>query len=260
VTNQRLFLAASLGAVFLAIFVVTMLILLATVVPAWKEASVRDQPRPELPRATGPQIQLADPTEWRDPRVSPAPSRDGLGVRQPERFGSGYGQAGAGFDGGRSPEPYPPADWHRDRPFASGSMTERGWAEGSWPMEAYRFRPLTESERRRLESRGDSRDERSGSGSAYPDRFVGPDVVIPDGFASDWGSSPYRFRPTDPPRRQAPEPWRAIPGPQPPRSLGDPGFFQPAPQWGATPPDVPQPLPYLYPSLAPDDGHRLTVR
>jgi hypothetical protein len=250
VTNQRIFLAVSLGAVFLAIFVVTTVILLTLIVPEREAALVKARPQSEAP----PQVRLAEPTNQQYPWTS-APPRGAFDGLDTGRFEQGYGGAIGPFGSSGSREPYPPADWRRDGPVGPGWQSERGWT-----LDEYRFRPLDERERERMKSQGGSpydwpysRDER------FQDPVFSPQYRTPDGFTSDWGETPYRFRPVDPPRTD-PDSRRTTPGRQSPRSLADPGLFQQTPQWGATPPELPPPLPYLYPSLGPQENHRLTTR
>jgi hypothetical protein len=217
VMNQRLGLALAVGAIFLAIFAVTALILLILGVPE------------------------------RDPEQVGAPAP--RATRQPDRAQT--------FT---APEPYaPPAGWPDDRSFRYGSAPDQGSV-----LDGYRFRPLEERELRRLGGRTDALDDRSTAASGRDDRgFDGPvfrqDRGLPDGFTSDWGETPYRFRPTEPPR-SPPDPWRPMQEQRSPRGSTDPGLFEPPPQWGATPPVLPPPWPELYPNLVPQNDHRLTVR
>jgi hypothetical protein len=244
--NQRLYLAVALGALLLAIVVLTTVIMVTLVVPGRQAASVGDQP----PIATG----HPERTEWREPT-----SRDAFdGVRRdPYRAVEDRPWEGIGALG--SSEPDPRLDWRRDGAFAPGSSPDHGSV-----LDGYRFRPLEERELKRIAPEDYASYQRYTEGSRWRDDGFGDpaldrDAWTPDGFTSDWGASPYRFRPPDPPRVE-PDPWRRTPSPQTPRGFTDPRLFETVPQWGATPPELPLPPPYMYPSLPTQDDHRLTTR
>ncbi|WP_120798305.1 hypothetical protein [Thiocapsa rosea] len=156
--------------------------------------------------------------------------------------------------------PTPPPMWRDERAFRYGSLPDGGSV-----IDGYRFRPLDdERETSRFGGWAAIPDERSVDGSGERNRGLGDPVFrrderLPEGFTSEWGETPYRFRPTEP-SRSPPDPWRPPRDPRGPRGFTDPRLFEPPPQWGATPPMLPPPLPDLYPSLGPPNDHRLTVR
>lgn len=159
-----------------------------------------------------------------------------------------------------APDPYvPTAVWPEDRAFRYGAAQDQGSV-----LDGYRFRPLDEREVKRFGWRTDALDDGSTAASGRDDRGSdGPvfrqDSGLPDGFTSDRGETPYRFRPIEP-RGSPPDPWRPMQDQRSPRGFTDPRPFEPPPQWGATPPLLPPPWPDLYPNLVPHNDHRLTVR
>jgi hypothetical protein len=262
--NQRLDLAVALGAIFLAIFVVTTAILLTLRLserePETSQVSVDDadyslsrpEQRPEDRRID----RRADRAEDRAGTFVP-PDLDPSRLR-----------------------------WRDDRNYGYGAVPDQGSTFGG-----YRFRPLEEGELRRFEASSAAREDRSSDwsggwtsdrsadlstgrpddrsrgwpadGSARGDRGLedpvfSEDPWLPDNATSDWGTTPYRFRPTDPPRAE-PGSRRPTQPPRVPRGSMAPGLFGPPPQWGATPFESPPPWPDLYPSLVSPNEHRLTV-
>ncbi len=155
--------------------------------------------------------------------------------------------------------PTSPPVWRDERSFRYGSLREGGSA-----IDGYRFRPLDEREASRFGGWAATPEDRSADGFGERDRGLGAPVFrrddrLPQGFTSEWGETPYRFRPTEP-SRSAPDTRRPPREPRGPRGFTDPRLFEPPPQWGSTPPMLPPPLPDLYPSLGPPNDHRLTLR
>jgi hypothetical protein len=253
--NQRLFLAVALGAVFLATVVVTTIVLVNWIVPRPEIAALRER---------------AEPTQTSPMRVD-RPSDLETGVRA----GNAGDEAWRGADrpvggGGWGAAP----DVGRAGPSGLDASAERsigGTDTGQWSSsrgasrwsqgETYRFRPLDARERARLEQQGPGSWSGAERGSWSRDPGVGvwsaPTEGFPQGFGGEWETAPYRFRPVDPPS-PPPDRRRAIPSLQEPGWQLDSPLFDPAPQWGAMPPDRPMPLPDLYPSLNPDADRRLT--
>ena len=220
--NQRFDLVVIVGAIFFAIFVATAVILLVLGVPGSDSEPVADATA--RPPTTGTTRQPDRPRVFAEPAA-----------------------------------PTSPPGWRDERSFRYGSSRDGGSV-----IDGYRFRPLEEPELRRFGGRADVPDDRSADGFGTKDRgFDDPvfrrDDRLPQDFMSDWGETPYRFRPTEPPR-SAPDPRRPPRDPRGPRGFADPPLFEPPPQWGATPPVLPPPLPDLYPSFVPPNDHRLTVR
>jgi hypothetical protein len=244
--NQRLYLAVALGALFLTIVVVTTVIMVTLIMPVRQTASVADQP----PIAT----RHPERAEWREP-----PSRDAFDGLRRDPYRVREERPWDGIGALRSSEPDPRLEWRRDRAFAPGSFHDQGSA-----LDGYRFRPLQERELKRIAPEDFASYQRYTEGSRWRnegfwDPALDRDAWTPNGFTSEWGASPYRFRPPDPPRA-APEPRRPTPSPQTPRGFTDPRLFEAVPQWGATPPELPLPPPYMYPSLPTQDDHRLSIR
>jgi hypothetical protein len=247
--NRRFDLAVALGAIFLVIFIVTTTILMSVGV---FERTPDSAPAPVgeavSPRALPPQARSADP--WIDRR----------------------GERPGGF---RAPDPVQPRlEWRDDRTYGYGGMPDSGTT-----FEGYRFRPLEERELSRLEAPSTPRDgptmERSygwpgaesrqwwgnGVGRGDPgleDPVFRRDPRLPDDVTSDWGTTPYRFRPTEP-QRGEPDSRRPMPPSRAPRGFMAPGLFEPPPQWGATPLEPPARWPELYPSLVSPNDRRLTL-
>jgi hypothetical protein len=246
--NRPLDLAVALGAIFLVIFVATTAILVIVGLferqPGSSPASVGE---PASPRAW-PQVQPAEPRS--DPRA--------------DRAGGSW-----------APDPVQPRlDWRDDRTSGFGGMPDPGTTFGG-----YRFRPLEERELRPPEAPSAPRDaptaQRSygwpraesrsgwGNGPAGGDRGLEdpvfrPDPRLPDDVTSDWGTTRYRFRPTDPPRGESDSRGPMQP-PRAPRGDTSPGLFDPPPQWGATPLAPSPRWPDLYPSLVSPKDRRLTL-
>lgn len=146
------------------------------------------------------------------------------------------------------------------------------------PEETYRFRPLAERERRRIEeqargpygrsypSAGDTWEPQqrpsTGSSPAYGVDPTTRDPWMRDWGAPGWGTEGYGFRQ---PSSVAPggERWQ---GPySTPVQPGDwlppePGVFQGPNQWGAIPPERTPPSYRMYPSLEGHRDRRLTAR
>jgi hypothetical protein len=219
--NQRFDLVVIVGAIFLAIFLATAVIILVLGVPVRDSEPVADS----VPAKTR---QFDRPRSFTVP-ATPTP-------------------------------PTPPAGWRDDR-FSRYEVLP----DGGSVIDGYRFRPLEEREQRRFGGWADSRESEStdwlgGGDRGLDDPVFRSDDRLPKGFTSGWGETPYRFRPSEPARSLT------EPGRRPPRDLrgpggfANPGLFEPPPQWGATPPVLPPPLPDLYPSLVAPNDHRLTVR
>jgi hypothetical protein len=144
------------------------------------------------------------------------------------------------------------------------------------PVDAYRFRPLNERERRRMgqpsagaysESYGVPRYDVPQDDWGRPPpptvpRDYGMDPMAPEPWQQGWGSEGYSFRPVAPSSRSngrwqgpysAPRPSRPYPPDAPPPV--DEGI-----QWGATPRRLPLPSRHLYPALDRPDDRRLTAR
>jgi len=148
------------------------------------------------------------------------------------------------------------------------------------PEDAYRFRPLGERERRRIEEQA-----RSPYGSSYPYPSAGdyspsqrqPGTSSPPAYGVDpatrepwmrdwggrsWGTEGYGFGQPEP-GRLGPDRWQGPysspvgPGDWPP---SDPGIFQEPNQWGAIPPERTPPSYRMYPSLDAHRDRRLTAR
>ncbi|WP_296701114.1 hypothetical protein [Thiocapsa sp. UBA6158] len=224
--NQRFDLVVIVGAIFFAIFVATAVILLILGVPG-------RGPEPVAETTARP--------------ATPGP------IRQPDRARAFAEPA----------VPTLPPGWRDERSFGYGASRDGGSV-----IDGYRFRPLEEPELRRFGGRADVPDARSANGFGMQDRGLGDPVFrrddrLPQDFMSDWGETPYRFRPTETPR-SAPDPRRPPRDPRDPRGFTDPPLLETPPQWGATPPvllpSLPPPLPDLYPSFVPPNDHRLTVR
>ena len=223
--NQRFDLVVIVGAIFFAIFVATAVILMALGVPGHDPEPVAETTaRPATPATT----------RYPDrPRTFAVPD-----VPTP---------------------PTTPAGWRGERSFRYGSSRD-----GEPVIDGYRFRPLEERELRRFGGWADTPEDRSPDWSDGTDRALDApafrrDDRLPEDFTSEWGETPYRFRPTEPPR-SAPDPSRPPRDPRGPRGFTDPRLLEPPPQWGATPPVLPPPLPDLYPSFVPPNDQRLTVR
>ena len=222
--NQRFELAVIMGAVFLATFVATALILLILGVALRDREPVADSTPATRGQAARPQaFTLPDtstpPAGWRDNRFS---------------------RYRALPDGGSV------IDGYRFRPLEKRELRRfGGWADSresgstDWPGTA-------------------------GRGRDADDRVFGGEHRLPEDFTSGWGETPYRFRPTEPERDPGDPGRRPPVGPPGPGGFPGPGFLEPPRQWGATPsvlpPPMPPPLPDLYPSLVPPNDHRLTVR
>lgn len=248
--SQRLLIAVVLGTVFLAIFVATTLVLSTLMVPDERttpRAASRDDPARSA-------VGLQRPTDRLDGRGLPYP--------WPAEEG-----AGGAFGGHAFQQPAAPAQVWQDPAM-------RQWGEpGSPPMREaapgnYRFRPLDERERERLHRQGEIPFDWTGDADRDPSESAfSPGDRQPDGLSFDWGATPYRFRPPDPPRSGLGQPGvqpGARPGLQAPRGFVDPRLFESIPQWGASPldmlPGLPPTAPDLYPSLTPSNPNRLTIR
>jgi hypothetical protein len=220
------------------------------------------QPR-DVPTAPQPQAPA-----W----PSPAPAaRSPLGSAD-QGFGGYAGPYGGGYGGYAEPH---------GQGFGGYAWRSGPSPRDSYPQEeAYRFRPLGERERRRIEEQA-----RYPDGSSYPypsagDRLqpqrqpgtgspptYGVDPMSRDPWMQDWRgqgwgtegyghTQPVPARPTldrrqdrygSPPRRDE---W------PPP----EPGIFQEPSQWGAIPPDREPPSYRMYPSLDLHRDRRLTAR
>lgn len=146
--------------------------------------------------------------------------------------------------------------------------------------EPYRFRPLGERERRRIEEQARSpygyppddpatRDswppQRPPGTGAPPTYGVDPavrDPWLPDAGGRGWGTEGYGFRQPEPARSggnrwQGPYGSPVHPGDWPPP---DPGLFQEPNQWGAIPPERTPPSYRMYPSLETHRDRRLAAR
>jgi hypothetical protein len=144
--------------------------------------------------------------------------------------------------------------------------------------ETYRFRPLGERERRRIEeqargpygpaypSAGDSwTPQRQPGGGAPPTYGVDPatrDPWMQDWGGHGWGTEGYGLRQPERPRSggdrwQGPYATPVKPGDWLP---ADPGLFQEPNQWGAVPPERTPPSYRMYPSLDAHKDRRLTTR
>lgn len=207
--------------------------------------SIRESaPRPDIPSAQAPQ-----PPRW----TAPPPTR------QTPSWGYEAGYPGATESLNRSPMQAYPSE------------------------EPYRFRPLRERERRRIEeqarapygpsypypSAGDSypTQRQPGISPSLPAPSYGVDPAVGDPWGPDWGSRSwgtegYSFRQPDAARpnidrAQGPY-WAPVrPGDRPPT---DPGVFQEPNQWGAVPPQRTPPSLRMYPSLDAHRDRRLAVR
>lgn len=146
------------------------------------------------------------------------------------------------------------------------------------PEEIFRFRPLGERERRRIEEQarspygpyypspseawGPQRQPGTGSPRAYGVDPATQDPWLRDGGGRGWGTEGYGFRRVDPPGT-AGDRWRspyAMPT-QPGEWLPpDPGLFQEPNQWGAIPPERTPPSYRMYPSLDKHRDRRLSSR
>ncbi len=159
-------------------------------------------------------------------------------------------------------------------PYAQAPM-------GPYPVEeSYRFRPLGERERRRIEEqarapRGPSYPYPAASDSWTPQRQPGtrspptygidpatPDPSMRDWGGRGWGTEGYGFRETEPARRGG-DRWQgpySSPVQQGDWLPPDPGLFQEPNQWGAIPPERTPPSFRMYPSLDAHRDRRLTAR
>lgn len=126
------------------------------------------------------------------------------------------------------------------------------------PTEGYRFRPLSESEKRRygIESRAQYEPPAYRAPESAPTPSYGTRPVYPQrGFGG------YSFRPLE----QVPGASGRWQGPYPDPTWGEQRGFvdqhrvDPSPQWGATPPPRP-PIHQMYPSLDVADGRTLSAR
>lgn len=251
-TNQKLYLAMTLAAVFLLIFALTAGILLTLDLSGEKTASIAE-----------------DDSAMPGPTARPGwAGREGAFLETPrDRFASDpeerFRAADEGWGGvtGRhgGADTYPPMEWQAGVPIGPGSA-----ADARSPFEGYRFRPLEERERRRIERQRGDVDDRAFGGyrwphEPFPDHALRPETPYWDGTRSETEIEPYRFRPVEPPRSTT-HPWKGRAEPRAPGGYIDPRILEPIPQWGATPHELPPPLPYLYPSLAPEGDNRLSVR
>ena len=146
------------------------------------------------------------------------------------------------------------------------------------PEETYRFRPLGERERRRIEeqargpygrpypSAGDYGPPQRLPGTVSPPTYgVDPAIQDPwmrEGSGRGWGTEGYGFRQPEPPRRdldrwQGPYATPTQPGDWLPQ---DPGLFQEPNQWGSIPRERTPPAYRMYPSLDTHRDRRLTAR
>jgi hypothetical protein len=253
VTNQRLYLAVALAAIFLVIFALTTGILVTLELPREQAAPTGDDvsgktrpaARPEWLYQGGgfvptPHDRFADPQEERLRAAA-------------ERSAGPVGRYGGGAD------PASPMEWQAAGPIGPGSTTNP-----RSPFEGYRFRPLEERERRRMERQSEDTDDRRFGGYRWPDDAsrdhpLYPETPFWDSSTSGSDTEPYRFRPVEPPRSTT-DPWRSKPGPPARGGYVDPRIFEPIPQWGATPPELPPPIPYMYPSLTTEEDHRLSLQ
>lgn len=171
----------------------------------------------------------------------------------------------------------PPPALGRDYPGPAGPHSQTPM--GAYPPEeTYRFRPLAERERRRIEeqargpygrsypSAGDTRDpERQPSTGSSPAYGVDPTTRDPwmrDWGGPGWGTEGYGFRqpgsvPSRGERWQGPYTSPVQPGDWLPP---DPGILQEPNQWGAIPPERTPPSYRMYPSLEAHRDRRLTAR
>ncbi|UHD16637.1 hypothetical protein [Thiocapsa bogorovii] len=167
--NQRFDLVVIVGAIFLAIFVATAVILLVLGVPVRDSqpvadavpAKMRPLERPQtftVPKTPTPPT---PPAAWRDDRFS--------------QFGS-RPDSGSVIDGYR----FRPLDEREQRRFG-------GWADSR---------------------ESGSTDWLGGGDRGLDDPVFRRDDRLPEGFTSGWSETPYRFRPTDPARRPLREPPR----------------------------------------------------
>ena len=243
---------------------------LAILIGAWmlrdgEEAPAPDesvQPR-DIPTARQPQA-----PEW--PSHAPAarsplgPADQGFGGYA-DPYGRGYGgytgSYGQGFGGSAG----------RYGPSPRDSYAQE---------ETYRFRPLGERERRRIEeqarapygssypypSAGDHLQPRREPGTGSPPTY-GVDPMSRDPWMQDWrgqgwGTEGYGLRQPEP-ARQSLDRWQDLYG-SPPRGSewppSEPGILQEPSQWGAIPPDREPPSHRMYPSLDLHRDRRLTAR
>jgi hypothetical protein len=179
-----------------------------------------------------------------------------------------------------SPTPVPPAPPPAFVPSYPGRAGPYSQAPlGAYPPEeTFRFRPLGERERRRIEeqargpygpsypSAGDYWSPQRQPGGASPPTYgVDPAIQEPwmrEGGGRGWGTEGYGFRQPELPRQDGtlwqgpyatptqPEDWL----PQ------DPGLFQEPNQWGSIPPERTPPAYRMYPSLDAHRDRRLTAR
>lgn len=142
-------------------------------------------------------------------------------------------------------------------------------------VDAYRFRPLDQRERRRMEqqsagaygeSYGVPRYDLPADDGGRPQtpaipRDYGMDPMGPESWQQGWGSEGYSFRPVAPASRSqgrwqgpysAPRPSRPYPPDAPPP-------FDEGIQWGATPRRLPPPSRRMYPALDGPNNRRLTA-
>lgn len=216
--NQRFELVVIVGAISLAIFVATAVILMVLGLPG------RD----------------------REPVADSAPAKTHQ-LDRPRTFSVPDTSTPAGV-------------WRDERSSRYGAFPDGGSV-----IDGYRFRPLDEHELRRFGGRADAREDRpmdwlGGGDRGLDDPVFRRDDRLPEDFTSEWGETPYRFRPTEPSRSRADPRHRSPRDPRGPGGFADPRLFEPPPQWGATPPVLPPPLPDRYPSLVAPNDHRLTLR
>ncbi|WP_296806064.1 hypothetical protein [Thiocapsa sp.] len=206
--NQRFDLVFIVGAIFLAIFLATGVILLVLGVavrdsePVADSAPAKTRPldRPRTFTVPDTPVPPTPPAGWSDKRFS---------------------RYRALPDGGSV------IDGYRFRPLEERELSRfGGWADSR-------------------ESR--STDWLGAGERALDDPVFRRDDRLPEDFTSGWGETPYRFRPTEPTRSQT-DPRRRPPrDPRRPGGVTDPGPFEPPPQWGVLPPPLPDLYPWLAP-------------
>lgn len=176
----------------------------------------------------------------------------------------------------------PPVQSYGGRyPGAGGPYGEAPWAIYPPQQESYRFRPLDERERRRIEEQAQSsygspaprpsaRDswpapQHPPAGTAPPTYGVDPavrDPWLPDWGGRGWGTEAYGYRQPDSAspggdRWQGPYSRPVYPGNRPPP---DPGPYREPSQWGAIPPERTPPSYRMYPSRESPRDRRLATR
>lgn len=243
---------------------------LAILIGAWMLQDGEETPAPDdsaqprdIPTARQPQA-----PEWSSPApaVRPPPGPADQGYRG---YGGPYGQGYGGYTGS----------------YGQGYGDYAGRYDpvprDSYPREeAYRFRPLGERERRRIEeqarspyepsypypSAGDRLQPQRQPGTGSPPTY-GVDPMSRDPWMQDWrgqgwGTEGYGLRQPEPARptldrrqNRYGSPTRGDEWPPP-----EPGIFQEPSQWGAIPPDREPPSYRMYPSLDLHRDRRLTAQ